>query len=615
MCGIAGFFGRRPIGEATRAAMLGAIARRGPDASHFVGWDAGMRRVEGGACVHGQLSTRLSIRDPRPLADMPMGNERGDIWICYNGEVYGWEDEARRLAADTGPLKTRSDTEFILRGYEAWGLDALLPKLRGMFALAILDQRRGKVLLVRDRLGVKPLVYYHRDGELAYGSTVRAVLPYVPAARRGLAAESIDAYLAHRYVPAPRTIFQAISRLENAHLLEYDLASGALAKRCYWRAEPARGDDLGGRLDEAVVLRTVADRPVGVFLSSGIDSSVIASRLAATGHADLHSFTARFVDPAMDESELAAQVAARLGMPNAAVSMPEDVAPDFAQIVADLDEPFGDPSSFPTWYLARETSKTVKVVLCGDGGDELFAGYKRYRQHLRSAWRRNLPLVSWTAGRAAILPTRRRKLAQELALSWLEAYALRFSGFGPLERRALQPGFAGAGSIYWRGAADRARVPLEQLLAIDYANYLPEYILRKADLMTMAHGLEARPPLLDHRFVECVLGLPAAQRFSVPAKAALAPFCPPCTQLALWERKKRGFNPPLARLVRTDLGERLGGLGASLAAASTGQVGAAPVETLVRAYASDDSLAEKMLQLLMLDESLRQLADLARVVP
>lgn len=612
MCGIAGYLGRRPLGEARRAAMHAAIARRGPDAAHFVGWDGAWRRAAAEEATRGLLSTRLSIRDPRPLADMPMANDRGDIWVSYNGDIYGWEDEARALAAATGPFRTRSDTEFILRGYEAWGIDALLPKLRGMFALAILDQRRGKLLLVRDRLGVKPLVFCHRDGELAFGSTVRAVLPCVPAGERGFSAESIDAFLAHRYVPAPRTIFGAIARLENAHLLEYDLASGALAKRRYWRAEPARGDDLGARLDEAVALRTVADRPVGVFLSSGIDSSVIASRLAASGHAALHSFTARFADPAIDESALAACVAGSLGMPNDAVDMPSDVGPDFAQIVADLDEPFADPSSFPTWYLARATTQKVKVVLCGDGGDELFGGYKRYRQHLRSAWRRMLPRLPVSRRPAAILAARGHRLAAELAMSWRDAYALRFSGFDPLERRALQPHCAPA-DHYWRGEREVAASPLEQLLAIDYANYLPEYVLRKADLMTMAHGLEARTPLLDHRFVECVLGLPAANRFTRPAKRALAPFCAPCAKLGLFERKKRGFNPPLARLVRGDLGARLEGLGARLAASSAGQIAAAPVETLVRAYVSDDAFAEKALQLVMLDESLRQLAALARV--
>jgi len=595
--------------------MLDAIARRGPDASHFVGWDGAWRRVEGGEVARGLLSTRLSIRDPRSLADMPMGNDQGDIWICYNGEVYGWERDAEELAARAGPFKTRSDTEFILRGYEAWGLDALLAKLRGMFAIAILDLRRGKLLLVRDRMGIKPLVYYHGGGEFAFGSTVRAVLPYVPPAERRFSPEGIDAYLAHRYIPAPRTVMQAVSRLENAHLLEYDLASGALANRCYWRPEPAPRDDLGSRLDEAVELCTVADRPVGVFLSSGIDSSVVASRLAATGHADIRSFTARFSEPAMDESALAAQIAASLGMPNTSTPMPDSVAADFAKIVADLDEPFADPSSFPTWYLARDTSREVKVVLCGDGGDELFGGYKRYRQHLRSAWRRHLRPVSLVARGSTVLPARRHKLAQELALGWLDAYALRFSGFGPLERRALQPGFAAAGRLYWRGEINRAQAPLEQLLAIDRDNYLPEYILRKADLMTMAHGLEARPPLLDHRFVECALGVPLARRYTTPAKAALAPFCSPCAKFGLFERKKRGFNPPLARLVRQDLGERLRGVGERLAGLSSGQIDATAVDTLVRAYATDDSLAERILQLQMLDESLRQLDELARAAP
>lgn len=607
MCGIAGFFGRRIVGAATVEAMFGAIARRGPDASHGIAWDAAWRRAPLEQAPRALLHTRLSIRDPRPVADQPMGSDDGQVWLSYNGEIYGWEDEATSLAAAGAPFRTSSDTEFILRGYRAWGLEGLLPRLRGMFAFALLDVVRRRLYVVRDRLGLKPLVYYHGDGEFAFGSLVRAVLPYVPVAHRAFAPEGIDAYLAHRYIPAPMTVFRHVARLENAHYLEYDLDSGRLEKRRYWQATPVHGD-LEQSLDEAIVLRTVADRPVGVFLSSGIDSSVIASRLAANGYANIRSFTASFTDPALDESALAAQVARSLGMPNSAVPIPNTLASDFPRIVADLDEPFADPSSFPTWYLARETTKAVKVVLCGDGGDELFGGYKRYRQHLRSAWRRHLPALGGAP--ATLVPARHAKLRDELALDWAQAYSLRFSGFTPAQRRALQPAWAAPRSVYWRGGLHEELAPLQRLLAIDADNYLPEYILRKADLMTMAHGLEARAPLLDHPLVACIAGLSDAQRFTQPAKRVLAPLCDPCRTLGLFEQKKRGFNPPLRRLLRTDLGERLEGLGGGLQQASDGQLDAAAVDALVAVYDGDESLAEQILQLVMLQESLSQLAAL-----
>ncbi len=615
MCGIAGFFGSREVAAAGVDAMFAAIARRGPDASHFAGWDAaGLRAGPESGPTRGLLHTRLSIRDPRPEADQPMANAAGDIWLCYNGEVYGWEDEAHALAQSEGrPFRTRSDTEFILRGYEAWGLEALLPSLRGMFALAILDLRQQKLLLARDRMGLKPLVYYRQGNEFAFGSLVRAVLPYLPAGQRAFSPQAIDAYLAHRYIPPPRTVLRHVERLENAHWLSFDLRSGALEKRCYWR--PTAGDgDLGAALDEAVVLRTVADRPVGLFLSGGIDSTLLASRLAANGYANIRSFTAGFDDPSMDESPLAAELAARLGMPNVRVPIPQGIGGDFARIVADLDEPFADPSSFPTWYLARVASREVKVALCGDGGDELFAGYKRYRQHLRSAWRARLPRLPLAAA-ATVAPTRRQRLALEASLSWEDAYALRFSGLSIGERRALQPDAADLRPQWWRSEPDSPRdaAPLQRLLEIDRLNYLPEYILRKADLVTMAHGLEARAPLLDHRFVEAVTALAPGRRFGTPAKAALRPFCPPCQELGLFERKKRGFNPPLAPIVGHDLAERLPGLGARLTAASNGQLSAAAVEAMLRAYAADASLAEQVLQLLVLEESLSQLAGLAAV--
>jgi asparagine synthase (glutamine-hydrolysing) len=606
MCGIAGFFGRTPRSAQTAEAMLSALRRRGPDAEHRVMWDQAFKRSDGSA-HHALLHARLAIIDPRPEADQPMSNDDQSIWLCYNGEVYGWGADAAELQRRGVTFRTRSDTEFILRGYEAWGMEALLPKLRGMFAFALLDLRSRKLYLVRDRMGEKPLLYAHGDDGLAFGSLVRAVLPWLPQDQRGFDADAIDAYLAHRYIPAPMTIFSAVRRLENGHLLEYDIERNTLQKRRYWAPQPAAGD-WRELLDEAIELRTVADRPLGIFLSGGIDSSLVACRLAAHGHHDLRSFSAAFPGSSMDESADAASFAAECGLPNTAIPIPSRVADDFPRIVADLDEPFADPSSFPTWYLARATSASVKVVLGGDGGDELFGGYKRIPKHLRGAWRAGLRLP------LPVLPSASAKGAgkwlAELGLDWQSAYALRFSGCTPGQRAFLQPGRRARRPLWWRQPDTAESLPLKQLLAWDYANYLPEYILRKADLATLCHGLELRAPLLDHRFVEAVLALPDGQRFTRPAKSLMQDACPRLTPL--FGRAKRGFNPPLAGWLRDDLSPRLAGLGQRLHALTDGQIAAGAADALAERYRSDESLAEQLLQLLILDESLAQLRALAQ---
>ena len=334
--------------------------------------------------------------------------------------------------------------------------------------------------------------------------------------RARFSGDAIDAYLAHRTIPAPHTVFTSASRLPPAHWLRYDLASGRLETREYWRPEPSSEAWLP-TLDAAIRMRTVADRPLGLFLSSGVDSSAIACRLAAMGFNRLQSFTAAFPGTAFDESAEARASAARLGFPNMTIAIPQDVAGDFARLIADLDEPFADPSSVPTWYLARETTRHVKVVLGGDGGDELFGGYKRYAKHLRTRWRRGIVLPSLrapaaTGGRAL------QRLSEEIRLDWHAAYTLRFSGFTPGERAYLAPD-AIPRAHYWR-MPDVRRADLATLLEIDRLNYLPEYILRKADLCTMAHGLEMRAPLLDHRFVSAVCALPDSVRFTTSAAQA-----------------------------------------------------------------------------------------------
>ncbi|MBK7742541.1 MAG: asparagine synthase (glutamine-hydrolyzing) [Betaproteobacteria bacterium] len=606
MCGIAGFFGTRDIAPATVERMQAALRRRGPDAEHAVCWDAALARTDG-AAPNALLHTRLSIIDPRPVADQPMGNDAGDVWIAYNGEVYDWADAARELEAAGYVFRTRSDTEFILHAYEHWGIGCV-ERLRGMFAIALLDLRQRALFLIRDRLGLKPIVYAARDEGLAFGSTVRSLLPWLPPAARRPSAEGIDAYLAHRTIPAPRTIIDGVQRLPPAHYLRYDLGARSSTLHEYWRPVPSAEPWLA-TFDAAILMRTVADRPLGLFLSSGIDSSAIACRLAAMGCNRLQSFTAAFPGTAFDESALAGAAAARLGFPHLDVPIPQRIEADFAAIVADLDEPFADPSSVPTWYLARETTRHVKVVLGGDGGDEMFGGYKRYAKHLRTRWRRGLVLPSLPP--PAGIGGGWQRLREELRLDWRSAYVLRFSGLTPGERAWLAPE-ASPQPHYWRMPAPGGGADLAALLEIDRLNYLPDYILRKADLMTMAHGLEMRAPFLDHRFVGALAGLPPAQRFTRPAKQLLAPAMAALGELDPFAQKKRGFNPPIAGWLEGDLAPRLPGLGQRLHGSTGGLLDAGRVDGFVAAWRARPGLGEQLLQLLILDESLAQLAALAR---
>jgi asparagine synthase (glutamine-hydrolysing) len=627
MCGIAGFFSQLTIAPETAARMMAALKNRGPDAQHSTRWNADWSRVaEDAPATNALIHARLSIIDPRPISDQPMSNAAGDIWICYNGEVYDWAEHAKELVALGAVFKTRSDTEFILHAYEKWGLD-MLPRLRGMFAIAILDLRIKKLFLIRDRMGLKPMVFSSLNGNFAFGSTVRAVLPFLPIDQRQWNPHSIDAYLAHRYIPAPRTVFANIERLPNAHWLQFDLQTRETKIERYWQVPEDVSNTLIAEeewldtLNRATMMRTVADRPLGVFLSSGIDSSTVAARLAANMSANdkakLQSFTAGFDRPDMDESALAKTIADTLGFPNLNIPIPSKIRDDIDRIIEDLDEPFADPSSIPTWYLARETTQHVKVVLGGEGGDEMLAGYKRFDKHLKSSWRRTMlggtnimPRLGDIAGDGV------SKLVDEMRLDWWQSYSLRFSGFTPTQRVALQPVLKGKTPVYWRCLEKnslRTSASIGELLAIDRENYLPEYILRKADLCTMAHGLELRAPLLDHEWVMLVSRMPASQRFTKPPKQLFKAAMTELKSLDLFAQKKKGFNPPLTTWLEQDLLDRLNAMPDALESVTDKQISASACMELLRLYRKGNHhYAEQLLQLLFLQISLTQLDQLRR---
>ena len=602
MCGIAGIFNTEVINHQAILAAQNCLIARGPDVQSYVTWDGNGNRVSDNP-VTALIHTRLSIRDLNARANQPMSDASGQVWICYNGEVYGWEEDKSQLESEGYAFYSNSDTEYILNAYLRYGKD-FLKKLRGMFAFCILDLRINKAFLARDRMGQKPLYYSMYDENFVFGSTFRSVWTLIEDSQKKLNPCAIDAYLAHRYIPAPQTLCKNVFKLENGHFLEWDLGSKTLNKGSYWNPYESSTGDWKEIFPESVNLRTASDRPVGVFLSGGVDSTAIASILSQHGHKDITAFTASFGDSRFDESHTAKKTANELGLPIREIKIPADISLKmFDKIVDDIDEPFADPSSFPTWLLCRETAKHVTVVLGGDGGDELFAGYKRYKKHLKSAWKGNLKLPGSPFSNT---DNKYGKIFSEMKMSWEDAYSLRFSGFSPSQRQALIPNLEGRKNTYWRSGQlqiQEDKKPLGKLLNNDYANYLPEYILKKGDLCSMAHGLELRCPFMDHNLFASLQNMPEEQRFSTPAKQALAQISPQVDHV--FHLKKKGFNPPLTHWLKDSWKARYPGLGTRLSSKTKGLICADGADKLISSYLDGrESLAERVLQLLILDRVL-----------
>lgn len=600
MCGIAGFFGTRTISRQTISRSLRFLKKRGPDSSDVRVWGANWEDSE--SPVHALLHTRLSIRDTRSIANQPMSNKGKDIWIVYNGEIYDWEKYKPELEENGNKFRTTSDTEFILRAYEVWG-EGMLSRLRGMFAIAILDLRQRKLILIRDRMGLKPILFTKNSSNFGFASTTNALLPFLSSKEKEISSKGVEAYLAHRYIPAPLSIFKGIARLENGHYLTYDLDKREVNIVNYWHPEMIN-DSWNESLIHSTKIRTVSDRPVGLFLSGGIDSTVIASILSKNNHRNFVAFTASFSGSKMDEAELAKQTAKTYGFRHHVVNIPKEISNDqFSEIISDMDEPFADPSCFPTWFLCREASDLVKVVLGGDGGDELFAGYKRYKKHLRSGWREDFQLpikICWKS------KSKLGKIMSEISYPWREAYSYRFSGF-PMPERALIQNYPPSSIHYWRGVKSKnQKQRLKILLEIDSKNYLPEYVLRKTDLCGMSHGLEIRCPFLDQELYQTIIGMPDQDRFTSPPKYALYEFISDATHIL--NIPKMGFNPPLNNWLKSCWKERFSGLGKRLNDNTDGFLSSRGIDHYTSSFLSgQSSLSERVLQLLVLDESLIQL--------
>jgi asparagine synthase (glutamine-hydrolysing) len=622
MCGFAGMLGPDCAGERMRASlqrMMDSLRHRGPD-------DEGSWLHPSGTVAFG--FRRLSIIDLSPQGHQPMSSASGRYTLVFNGEVYNHPQLAAELRTAGARFRGHSDTEVILAAFDAWGVDAAVQRFVGMFAMAVWDEARSRVRLIRDRLGIKPLYYGHAGGHLVFGSELKALVraPDFDASCDG---EATAAYLRYLYVPAPLTIYRACRKLPPGCILDAAPADPhAFDIRAYWslpdvaargRAIPFAGDDreavdrLDQVLGDAVRLRMRADVPLGALLSGGIDSTTVVAMMQAAAPSPVRTFTIGFGGGEHDESAHAARVAAFLGTRHTELQVTEREALDVLPLMPGMfDEPFADPSQVPTYLVSRLAREHVTVALTGDGGDELFAGYNRYVHGLtwiRRAERvpgplrrtaaaalRALPARTWDGmfrragallrgGRNIRLPGEKvHKLAALMATEGFEARYDALHTTHPAWHRIMAVPFAGNGTLP-REHGTTLLDPLDRMQLADQSVYLPDDLLAKVDRASMAVSLEARVPILDHRVVELAWTLD--QRFRIRngrskwiLREVLARYVPP----TITDRPKVGFTAPVATWLRAQLRPWAEEALAAPALQRTGVLDAAGVQRLWRGF-------------------------------
>jgi len=562
MCGIAGFVNRdgRPADGGLLRAMTDMLIHRGPDGEgHYVSGPVALGH------------RRLAIIDLVTGAQ-PMANDDGTVWITYNGEVYNFAALRAELESRGFSFRTTSDTEVIVRAWEAFG-PACVERLRGMFAFAIWDARKGVLFLARDRFGIKPLVYACTDTGVAFASELKALLED-PAVARDLDWPALRSYLTWGYVPSPATIFAGIRKLPPASYLLFSPRTGKLSVTRYWDVRFVEGaprsdaewiEELRAVLADSVRCHMVADVPVGAFLSGGVDSSSVVALMSRASARPVRTFSVGFRERDYDELEYAALVAARHRTDHREFVVEPDALAILPRLAWQFDEPFADASALPTYYVSKVAREHVTVALSGDGGDESFAGYRRYLRAL--AWHRWLDRAPASFARPLW-----RRLGHAVPPELRGAGTLRLAGDGPVDRYARMmriPGLmalddvltpearAEVGpdtSVEWFRSfiAGRDRVDyLTTLQYLDMQTYLPEDILTKVDRMSMLVSLETRVPLLDHVLVEFVATLPARLKLhdgetKYALKRAVAGLLP----AQVLQRGKMGFGVPLHRWFR-----------------------------------------------------------------
>ncbi|HEX2501955.1 MAG TPA: asparagine synthase (glutamine-hydrolyzing) [Methylomirabilota bacterium] len=571
MCGIAGKLAFDPgatIAPGLIRRMTAAIRHRGPD-------DEGVW-VDGSV---GLGNRRLAIIDLSPRARQPMTNEDGTLHVTFNGEIYNFQ--ALRPALERGghTFRSEGDTETILHLYEEEGINCLR-HLRGMFAFGLWDARRRTLLLARDRLGKKPLFYHHGPDGLVFASEPKAILqdPTVPAEPD---VDALHHFLTYGYVPNPRSAFLGIRKLPPAH---YALVrDGRVTVERYWslayspkrtEPEPALAEELMSLLHEAVRLRLVSDVPIGVLLSGGLDSSAIVALMRQAIPGRVRTFSIGFDEPAYDELAHARRVARHFETEHRELVVKPDAVSLLPRLAWHFDEPFGDSSALPTFLICEMARESVTVALNGDGGDESFLGYDRYRAVVLGDWYDRIPApVRGVALRAALAlphgtPKSRvygiRRLAEALGLPPTPRYARWLTVFDDARKRTLYTAdfgarVAGIDTLDVLADAFRASAGLTDLEAAAHADlqhYLPDDLLVKMDIASMAHSLEVRSPFLDHRVVEFAAALPANLKLrGLTQKYLLKRVMRDVLPRATLRRPKMGFGVPIDHWFRHELRE------------------------------------------------------------
>jgi asparagine synthase (glutamine-hydrolysing) len=571
MCGITGMIytdPRHPIDQELVRRMTSTLAHRGPDADGFLFGN-------GAALGH----RRLSILD---LAggDQPIYNEDGTKAVVFNGEIYNFRDLRRDLEARGHRFRTASDTETIVHAWEAYG-DGCIRHLRGMFALALWDLRSRRLVLARDRVGKKPLYYLQAADRLIFASELKALI-VDPSIKRAIDYRAVDDYLTFGAVPSPRTIYEGIAQLPPAHYLVWE--NGRVRAIEYWdvpldpprpRPESEYLEEFAALFSEAVRLRMISDVPLGAFLSGGIDSSAVVAAMAAVSPRPVLTTCVGFPSAAFNEAPHARAVAEQLGTDHHELMVEPRAADILPTLIWHLDEPFGDSSALPTYYVSKAAREHVKVALSGDGGDELFGGYAwryglnllefRVRRVLPGWWRHGVlgPLAAaWPKADRLPRALRWKSFLRNLSLSAERAYFHDMSWFTPDDKRALLTAdlrraledhdpFLGFARHFER---TEGQDHLRRITYVDAKTYLTNDILVKVDRMAMANSLEVRAPFLDHKIIEFAARVPTNLKFrGTTSKYLLKRYLERRLPAALVYRPKRGFSIPLAHWLRADL--------------------------------------------------------------
>jgi asparagine synthase (glutamine-hydrolysing) len=574
MCGIAGFIDLwdngepRPVEE--RAAILDRmcciIAHRGPDDQGTLlktGIGLGMRR--------------LSIID-LVGGHQPISGEDGSVTIVFNGEIYNFLELKPKLEARGHRFKTHSDTEAIVHAYEEFGPECL-NDLRGMFAFAIWDDKARSLFVARDRVGKKPLYYsITSKGTFVFGSELKSLLEH-PDVVRELNPEALDAYITLGYVPDPLSIFRYIHKLPPGHYLKF--STGEVSLKQYWdfdlhagepRPEKDYLDELRSLLDESVRLRLISDVPLGAFLSGGIDSSTVVAMMAQNMDQPVKTFSIGFHEDSYNELKYARLTAKKFSTDHHEFFVTPDICSIVDELVWHFDEPFADSSAIPTYMVSKLAREHVTVILSGDGGDELFAGYTRYvidrkregfgllprslREHVMRPLSQHLPHATWG-----------RNYLHNVSLDPISRYLDSVSVFTSLNRKSLytaglsdQLGRSSYVSRLFQNLVDHVQSdePLDRLLYLDSKTYLPGDIMTKVDRMSMAVSLEARAPLLDHKLIDFVTKIPASLKLSgLETKYLLKKAVRDLVPSEILERPKQGFGVPIQEWINQQLRSRL----------------------------------------------------------